>query len=146
MSHVTVANWRETPIWKNEEKRLRKQIEADQVARQKAESRAKAIALKEYEAETQQSFKRQLMQARDELKKNADSQMQTSTAMTAIARQAIAQLGLQHSQEVIKVCDEGINAARFAREGSIIAKNAMEIYQRVYAIEEILEALQNAQT
>jgi len=139
--HVTISNWRKTKTWKEEESRHA----AEEKKRIEAEQRAKAIALKEHEETTRNTYREELLRARDNLKECADSQLLVSKAMARYAGKAIAHLS-KAGDDPVKGCKAGIDITRWAKESSAITRNTMEVYQRIYAIEELLEALKDAQT
>lgn len=136
MSHPTILSWRKTDAWKEaEEEYNRNRISAI------AGVTAQHIAPTEQETAARRQFKADLIKARDELKTNADIQLKVSTAMFRVSGQALSEaLRDGGATEAVALSQ---HLSRLVSSASIAGRGARDTIQTIYAIEELLEAVQN---
>lgn len=138
VSPSTISVWRRGKVWANEEIRLQ-------------EIDAAAFANITTEAHREQSpaftakYQLELLDARDGLKKHAKAQVTLAHALTQTAGEAIVTLRNQ-GMGAVELTAKYHGLLQYAEKGDRLARGAMDIYTKIYAIEEVLEMMADGQS
>ena len=136
-SPTTISNWRKGKVWAKEEIRLK---EAD----------AAAFAEITTDPPREQSpvftakYQLELLEARDGLKKHAKAQVTLAHALTQTAGEALVNLRNQ-GVDAMELTAKYHGLLQYADKGDRLARGAMDIYTKIYAIEEVLEMMADGQ-
>lgn len=133
----TIQNWQKGAAWAKEEIRLK---EADAAAFAKITTEPPREQSPVFTAQ----YQLELLEARDGLKKQAKAQVTLSHALTQAAGEAIVTLRNQ-GIDAVELTARHHGLLKYAEKGALIAKTAMEIYTKIYAIEEVLEMMSDGQ-
>ncbi len=134
MSRPTVISWRKTDAWK----------EADAEYNRNRISAIAGVTVQpsiptEQETATRRQFKADLLKSRDELKNNADLQLKVSTAMLKVSAQSIGDALREGGASEAAALSRDLS--RLVSSASVASRGARDTYQIIYAIEELLEAM-----